>query len=275
MAAKVITSSNMKGGVGKTTVIKNVANYIATQKKEKVLAIDADYICNFSQMFDVFDQEGSIGEIFRKENENIEDEEEYDPLKVKIHKVHENIDLIAGDLELVAKENALTADINKYSKLFKWMFENEKLISKYDYILIDTHNNFDTVTKNAIAVSDIVIAPDRPSVNNEYTADNIEIRMERFRNEMVDIRTGESFITAKLYLIGNMLENNIGRHNKFKKALFEKDNALTFFPKKELMVKATEKISSMEDLINEEKNKNDHWDFLNTYNEAIEKIIKA
>jgi cellulose biosynthesis protein BcsQ len=41
---------NNKGGVGKTTLVANVASYLATERQKKVLLVDADPQCNATQL---------------------------------------------------------------------------------------------------------------------------------------------------------------------------------------------------------------------------------
>ncbi len=46
---KSIAFFNNKGGVGKTTLVCNLAGYLAAERKKKVLVIDADPQCNATQ----------------------------------------------------------------------------------------------------------------------------------------------------------------------------------------------------------------------------------
>ena len=41
---------NNKGGVGKTTLLCNVAAYLSTEKDKKILIVDADPQCNATQL---------------------------------------------------------------------------------------------------------------------------------------------------------------------------------------------------------------------------------
>lgn len=45
---KAIAMFNNKGGVGKTTLVCNLAAYLSTEFRKKVLLIDADPQCNSS-----------------------------------------------------------------------------------------------------------------------------------------------------------------------------------------------------------------------------------
>lgn len=72
-----------KGGVGKTMLCYNFAEYLA-YKGKKVLLIDCDRTCNLSQIYQSDIPTNSVIGIF-------EDEE------VDIHHIKSNIDLISGD----------------------------------------------------------------------------------------------------------------------------------------------------------------------------------
>ena len=260
----ILTINMQKGGVGKSTIAKNLTTYLAIDKNKKVLNIDGDHLGSLSQFYDVIDQEGTIGEIFKLETDQ----------QLKFHQVHENIDLISYDSELDSKEDILKEEYiksnDKYFLLAQWLFNNKDTLSKYDFIIIDTHNDFDILTKNAIAVSDVVIAPDRPSVTNDFNKINMELRFQNFKETLRD-NNGESFISARFYTVGNMVERNRKRHRQFLNDLKQKESYLTWFPNKELFINASLTIQSMETLIKEEGNRNHDW-YYDRYLEAMSSI---
>jgi cellulose biosynthesis protein BcsQ len=47
---KSIAIFNNKGGVGKTTLLANLASYLALRKERRVLIVDADPQCNITQL---------------------------------------------------------------------------------------------------------------------------------------------------------------------------------------------------------------------------------
>ncbi len=62
---EIITFAAIKGGVGKTTLSYNFAEYLSDLGK-KVLMIDLDHQCNLSQILGVYDQKNTVLSIFEK-----------------------------------------------------------------------------------------------------------------------------------------------------------------------------------------------------------------
>lgn len=259
---KILTCNMQKGGVGKSTIIKNLSTYLAVDKNKKVLNIDGDRIGSLSQFYGIVDQKGTIGELFKSESLQKE---------LKVHSVHPNIDLISYDTKLDEKEDNLKGEHGKYYILIKWMLNNKEWLSDYDYLLIDTHNDFDLFTKNAIAISDVVLAPDKPAPTRQYSEVDMEYRFNKFKNDLIEPISGKSYIRANLYKVGNMVEHNKKRHQQFLDNLKQENGYLTWFPNRELFVNATLNSKSMSQLIKEDKGR-DHTEYYKKYLEAMNKI---
>ena len=152
---KIITFTAIKGGVGKTTLTLNYGDWLAKHGK-KVLLIDLDHQCNLTTVFEKTRRNNTIAEAF-KENDNAQ--------KVKIDSVGPNLDLIAGFIDLDVLGSYLENNSNKEMMLFMWFKNNSDSLNltDYDYILIDTHPDFSTITKNAIAISNYLLSPITPS----------------------------------------------------------------------------------------------------------------
>lgn len=56
---EIITFSAIKGGVGKTTLSYNFAEYLSSINK-KVLLIDMDHQCNLSQILGIYEQKNTV-----------------------------------------------------------------------------------------------------------------------------------------------------------------------------------------------------------------------
>lgn len=272
---KYITFNQQKGGTGKSTITVNVAKYAAYELDKKVLVIDGDQSCNASLMLQMsnesVDKENllskyTVAEIIKENYEN-----------VKIHKIDNNIDLISGFSELDKIQNELEKSIDeyKYLKLYAWIVEKDEYLKQYDYVLIDTHNGFDLFQKNAVTASDVVIVPDKPDMINEYTNTNMDFRMEDYKTEIINPNTGESFITARVYKVGNMINDNEKLDNQFLRNLKRKEEYLTWIPNKKAFLQAVVQDISMKDIL--KKNGNSRYDrkFYKRYVNAMESILNG
>ncbi|MBF0795247.1 ParA family protein [Mammaliicoccus lentus] len=189
----IVTVNQEKGGVGKSFIAFNFSNYLAVEHDKKVLVIDTDFQCNISEIFSVYDQENTFANILTGKGD------------VKVHSVRPNIDLIGGNKNLDPIQESIATERDKEMKLYMWLADNFDTLNlvQYDFIIIDTHNDFGTATKNAVAVSDMLIAPITPSTLSSDAS--IKWNLEDFKQGAIDYRTRESLIKADLKLVANLI----------------------------------------------------------------------
>lgn len=272
---KYITSNQQKGGPGKSTVLINVAKYAAFEKNKRVLFIDGDQSCNATLMLykaknEVFQEnlltDNTVQEILNDNGDN-----------VKVHTINENIDLIAGYSELDKVQSALdwSNDKFKYLKLYSWVMNNSEFLNQYDYVLIDTHNGFDLFQKNAVAVSDVVIVPDKRDSVTDLTKASMKFRIEDFKSEVKDNETGETLINPRIYKIANNININDIDDKKYLKDLEKENDFLTWIPSKKAFAKSVEINMSMYDIL--KKNGLSKYDvkFYKRYKKAMKAILEA
>ena len=197
---KIITFTAIKGGVGKTTLTLNYSDWLV-KKGKKVLLIDLDHQCNLTTIFQPTRRNNTIAEAFKDSEEAQE---------VIIDNIKENLDLVAGFIDLDELGSKLENNSNKEMLLFLWLKNNfEKLdIGSYDYILIDTHPDFSTITKNAVAISNYLVSPITPSEHGYSAKFDLEARLEKFRKSLFDYKTGETYVDAQLFFVANMIKHN-------------------------------------------------------------------
>lgn len=226
---KIITFSAIKGGVGKTTLAYNYAEWLAQDNHSNVLLIDLDHQCNLSQIYENYDTEGTVGNIFLGNN------------KAVIHEIKPNISLIAGDMHLDDIETVIENKTNKNMLLYMWLSDNyDRLdLSKYDYIIIDTRPDFDTAIKNAIIVSDVILSPITPSEHGYNARFNLEERITELQKEAIDYSTRQSYVTADLYFIANMVRHNTKASRELLSVIGEDERVLATIPQKELFNRST------------------------------------
>lgn len=175
MKAKVISFINMKGGVGKTTLCKELGYYIAKGKGQKMLFIDIDPQSNLTQSFfrrygykqkgeleveDIDNNNESLKEtsisiemLFSRSRLDTEEESAILELEDKIH-------LIPGTLSAVFTERSTRSDMIE-EMIEKYLNQN-KIYDKYDYIFIDCPPTYSSYTVASILPSDFYITPVKP-----------------------------------------------------------------------------------------------------------------
>ena len=146
--AKVISFTNKKGGVGKTTTAVNMAAYCADFGK-KVLLIDIDSQGNATTGLG-FSKSALKKSVY---NVLVEDEpiaQNVLPTQVKLlDLLPANVDLTGAEVDLVYRRNR--------ERILKEAIA--KVRADYDYIFIDCPPSLGLLTINAWAASDSVIIP--------------------------------------------------------------------------------------------------------------------
>jgi len=168
---KIISVSNVKGGVGKTSTAAILSAGL-TQRGNNVLMIDSDPQTNLTMCFLPEPPDGtpSIYHVYA-------DGKSLDEVKTSIK---ENLDLIIGDFELC------NADMQflKAGRLKMLRKAIKSIKSDYDFIVIDTPPNLGILSLNAFLVSDYIIVP--------IAADSFSLKGVRLLKQTLDEVTEET-----------------------------------------------------------------------------------
>lgn len=261
----IITFAAIKGGVGKTTLAFNFGEWLAKQDKN-VLFIDLDHQCNLTQTYQIYEKENTVSSIFLGKG------------TVEIIQVKEGVSLIPGSMNLDWIEAGLEHKTDKDMLLYMWLQDNYENMSleRFDTIIIDCRPDFSIATRNAIAVSHAIISPIIPSDFGYQAKFNIGDRLEGFRKSAIDFRTRESYITAKLYFIANMVKHNTNSSRELLQALSEEENLLGIVPAKELFNRSTLDKKSIAEMKEDEALYQKHKTFFDeldvTFSQMYDKI---
>lgn len=143
--AHIISISNHKGGVGKTTSAINISAGLH-QMGKKVLMIDLDPQANLSQSVGVMDPEKSIYGALRGRypiSEAVVERE------LDFHMIPSELDLSGADIELS----------NEAGREFILRDLLREVSDQYDYVIIDCPPSLGLLTINAFTATDIVFLP--------------------------------------------------------------------------------------------------------------------
>ena len=193
---EIYAVSMNKGGVGKTSLVTNLAGAISTMKK-KVLIVDTD-------------GQGSSIEAFGIDPDNLEHtiydvllgKKKAEDVKIKLAK---NIDILPSNYNMNFLEFDILPKIENYPNrdYFKLIEKAIKPIKDdYDYILIDTPPSMGLVQMNVLSMADKIIVPVVPETHamkglyrilkgiNEFKIENkLSLEIVGVIIMMVDYRT--------------------------------------------------------------------------------------
>ncbi|KPG85610.1 MULTISPECIES: ParA family protein [unclassified Frigoribacterium] len=199
-ATRVITVSNQKGGVGKTTTTVNLSAALA-RSGAKVLVIDLDPQGNAStalgvehraetpSVYDVVVNDGEVADVVQKSPE-------FDTLfciPATIHLAGAEIELVS----LVAREQRLSRALSEY------LSATEKAGERYDYVFIDCPPSLGLLTINAFVAASEVLIP----IQCEYYA------LEGLSQLLRNIQLIEKHLNPKLKVSSILLTMYDGRTN--------------------------------------------------------------
>lgn len=259
---KIVQFSAIDGGVGKSTLCFNFAEYLAFEGY-KVLLVDKDHQAKVTQLYGIKNQTNTVANIYKESGE------------VDIQNVKPNIDIIKGYINLDNVEDSLTTVSYKNMLFYGWLRDNRssKKLDQYDYMVIDTHSDFRIASKNAATVSHAIIAPVRDSDHTDSA--HLEFKIEDFRKENINFSTRESYVKAKLLRIGSILEHNTDLSIKFKEKIENDERYVTYFPKRSVFNKSMSEGKSISQKYEDNELNRDEKQFMKEYKERMNMLKQA
>jgi len=178
--ARIITISNHKGGVGKTTSAINIGAGLNKMGK-KVLLVDADPQANLTQSLGIEEPETSIYGALKGDYP-------LDPMEIL-----PGLDLVGSTLDLSGAEVELSTEKSREYILKEIL---KPLESEYDFIFIDSPPSLGLLTINALTASKEIFIP----LQAEYLAlrglTKLQEVVERISDRLnPDLSIGAVFIT--------------------------------------------------------------------------------
>lgn len=198
--ARSICFFNNKGGVGKTTLVANLAAHLSLNLNQSVLVIDVDPQCNLTQYLllddeftDTYDSDTPKKTIY----------DVIQPISMgkgysnnlPIRKILEfKIDLIAGDPRLALKEDWLAQDWRDAkaggTRGLRTTFIFSELISRvsdsYDFIFFDMGPSLGAINRSVLLSADYFIVPMSIDIFSMWAIKNIGQALKVWQKELLN-----------------------------------------------------------------------------------------
>lgn len=162
---------NNKGGVGKTTLLCNVAAFLALERDKKILVVDADPQCNATQLmltedhvYNIYDNLKSftIHSIIHPLSIGKGYSDILEPICVENY----GVDLIPGDPRLALKEDLLSKDwqdaISGDIRGLRTSFLFSEFLTrceKYNFVLFDMGPSLGSINRSVLLACDFFVSP--------------------------------------------------------------------------------------------------------------------
>lgn len=189
---------NNKGGVGKTTLLCNVAAYLAAEKEKKILIIDADPQCNATQLmlkeervYQIYDDQKSftIHSVIHPLSIGKGYSEQLQPISVGDF----HIDLVPGDPRLALKEDLLSKDWQdaiagdvrglRTSYLFNELLNR---CTDYDFVLFDMGPSLGSINRAVLLSCDFFVSPMAIDIFSLRAIENISTALQEWKKRLTN-----------------------------------------------------------------------------------------
>ncbi|WP_298278528.1 ParA family protein [Ferroplasma sp.] len=220
--AYVISTINLKGGVGKTQTTIAISEFLASSFGKKVLIIDLDPQTNatVSLMDETrwlnMDKKGNT--IFQLFSDKVYGTEVFDINSSIVKNVSninsgiQNLDLLPSSLRLIDIQDKLPLVSNSgyFVKTPITILKDSlgSILENYDYVMIDCPPNLGLITLAGIYISDYYIIPTVPDILSTYGIPQILTRINSFKKD-TGIAIKPLGIVISMYRSNNRLHDSI------------------------------------------------------------------
>ncbi|MFJ4768647.1 AAA family ATPase [Streptomyces uncialis] len=227
--AYIISTINLKGGVGKTTTTVALAEFLSAEFNKRVLVIDLDPQTNLTTVLigeekwkQLNDKDRTLATLFKDALRPEDEEPRFDITKALQRRVSpisevRKVDLLPSSLDLIDVQDRLATmspgrfySNNPTDLLRKAV---KPIIDDYDYVLVDCPPNLGIVTLNGLRISDGYIIPTIPDVLSTYGIPQIQQRVKAFADGLGETITEIGIIVTKFRKASTVHTNTVRRLN--------------------------------------------------------------
>ena len=198
---KSVVVFNNKGGVGKTTLLCNLAAYLSQRQQKRVLVVDADPQCNASiylmgEDFVISKFSEPATTTIYKIMQSVRRGKGYiDEVDIpKFHSEGFDVDVVLGDTQMSIIEDFLSKEwidsLNGDPRALKSTYVIKDLLCKlnndYDYVFFDVGPSLGALNRVVLFACDYFIMPMSSDVFSVKAIDNISITLKDWKEELED-----------------------------------------------------------------------------------------
>ena len=163
----VVIFSNQKGGVGKTTLTRELGIYAAGSSR-RILLVDCDPQGNLTKSLTDKESPGLY--------------ESFIEGKVFLNQISENLSLFTGNYRLAALEKSLIGEIDCYTRLRDLLKGDQ--FSEFEHIFLDTPPSLGVLTVNALTASEHIVIPMNPSLYSMQGTNDLLVTINKVRRNL-------------------------------------------------------------------------------------------
>lgn len=150
---KIIAIGNQKGGVGKSTIVRNLGAVMALEFGKRVLLVDIDPQSSLTELCGITTDQEGIVEVLQGEKSAAE----------VVIRLSDCLSLLSSHVYLAQVETDMMQAYRREDKLKKGL---APLHTSFDYCLIDCPPSLSLMTVNALSAADEVLIPTIPQITD-------------------------------------------------------------------------------------------------------------
>lgn len=198
--AHVISTINLKGGVGKTTTTVALAETLSGEFRKRVLVIDLDPQTNATTMLigeekwrELNDEGRTLARLFKDALEPNNKQFDFDAALQKrvsdvssarsVHLLPSSLDLIDVQDQLASTPSGKFYSVNPIELLWRAV---KSRLDDYDVVIVDCPPNLGIITLNGLRISQGYIIPTIPDILSTYGIPQIVTRVREFSEEIAE-----------------------------------------------------------------------------------------
>ncbi len=225
--AHIISTINLKGGVGKTTTTVALAEFLSGEFGKRVLVIDLDPQTNATTVLigeeawrDLNANGHTLATLFTDALRGEREERQFDldsTLQRLVSPVADvrTVDLLPSSLDLIDVQDRLASMpqgqfySNNPTDLLRRAVR--PILDDYDFVLVDCPPNLGIVTLNGLRISDGYIIPTIPDVLSTYGIPQIQQRVKAFADNLGETIAEVGIVVTKFRAASTVHRNTITR----------------------------------------------------------------